>query len=109
MLDSCNMRASDHDRERTVESLREAYAVGRLGLSELRDRASRAYPAATWGDLWRLTADIPSQQPVTEERLKIQVWSQAGVRPALARERAPVPLNVPASWPWPPLYACQQR
>lgn len=68
MVDDWDMRASDHDWERTVESLREAYAVGRLGLSELRDRASRAYRAGTWGDLWRLTADLPSWQPLIEER-----------------------------------------
>lgn len=94
MLDNCNMRASDHDRERTVELLREAYAVGRLGLSDLRDQASRAYRAATWGDLWRLTADLPSWRPVTEERLEVQVSPKAELPPALGRERAPVPLVV---------------
>lgn len=94
MPDNWDVRASDHDRELTVEMLSEAYAVGRLELGELRDRASRAYRAATWGDLWRLTADLPSWRPLVGERLEVQVLSQAEIPPALGQERAPVPLIV---------------
>ena len=54
------MRASDHDRERAAEVLRDAYAVGRLDLEEFHDRAGAAYSAKTWGELRHLTADLPA-------------------------------------------------
>lgn len=55
------MRASDQDRERAAEVLRDAYAVGRLDLEEFHDRAGRAYSARTWGELCDLTADLPAR------------------------------------------------
>lgn len=56
------MRASDQDREGVVAVLCDAYAAGRLGLTDIRDRASAAYRARTWGDLCRLTVDLPCHQ-----------------------------------------------
>ena len=56
------MRASDRDRERAAEVLRDAYAVGCLDLEEFRDRAGAAYSAKTWGQLRDLTADLPAGQ-----------------------------------------------
>ena len=56
------MRASDHDRERAAEVLRDAYAVGRLDLEEFHDRAGAAYSAKTWGELRHLTADLPASR-----------------------------------------------
>jgi len=57
-----DMRASNQDREDTVAILCDAYAVGRLDLAGIRDRAGAGYCARTWGDLRRLTADLlPSQ------------------------------------------------
>ncbi len=56
------MRASDRDRERAAEVLRDAYAVGRLDLEEFHDRAGAAYSAKTWGQLRGLTADLPAGQ-----------------------------------------------
>jgi hypothetical protein len=55
------IRASDADREVVVASLREAYAAGRLDLDEFDERTSAAYASKTWGDLRKLTADLPSQ------------------------------------------------
>ena len=55
------MRASDHDREGTVEVLREAYTAGRLDLDEFDQRTTTAYAAKTWGDLRELTADLPAE------------------------------------------------
>jgi hypothetical protein len=55
------IRASDHDRESTVEVLREAYTAGRLNLDEFDERTSTAYAAKTWGDLRELTADLPHE------------------------------------------------
>lgn len=57
------MRAADRDRERTVEILREAYAEGRLDHTELDERTDAAFRARTWGELRRLTADIPPPDP----------------------------------------------
>jgi hypothetical protein len=53
------IRASDDDRERTVEVLRDAYAAGRLDLDEFDQRTTAAYSAKTWGDLRELTTDLP--------------------------------------------------
>lgn len=54
------IRASDHDRDSTVAVLRDAYTVGRLDLEEFDERMTAAYAAKTWGDLRRLTADLPT-------------------------------------------------
>ena len=53
------IRASDQDRQRAVELLSEAYAVGRLRREELDERATAAYSATTWGELCDLTTDLP--------------------------------------------------
>lgn len=57
-----DMRVSDQDREGTIAILCDAYAAGRLGLTDIRDRAGAAYRARTWGDLRRLTVDLPCHQ-----------------------------------------------
>ena len=56
-------RASDRDRDDTVAILCDAYAAGRLGLGDVRDRAGAAYCARAHGDLRRLTADLPRPRP----------------------------------------------
>ena len=55
------IRASDADREVVVASLRDAYTAGRLDLDEFDERTSAAYESKTWGDLRRLTVDLPAQ------------------------------------------------
>ena len=58
------MRASDRDRERAAQVLRDAYAVGCLDLEEFHDRAGAAYSAKTWGQLRDLTATCqPGKSP----------------------------------------------
>ena len=52
--------AGNADRERTVGVLRAAFTEGRLTQDELDDRVARAYAARTYGDLWALTADVPT-------------------------------------------------
>ena len=51
--------AATADRERTVGSIRAAFAEGRLTQDELGERVAQAYAARTYGDLWALTADLP--------------------------------------------------
>lgn len=59
-----DVRASDSDRERTVEVLRSAAADGRLTADELEERVSAAYAARTTRELDQLTADVsPGRAP----------------------------------------------
>lgn len=53
------MRASDDDRDRVVEILREQTAQGRLTLEEFQERLDRTYAARTWDELRNLTGDLP--------------------------------------------------
>ena len=54
------MRASDADRDRTIETLAGANAEGRLSLEEYSQRSDAALTAVTLGDLARLTTDLPA-------------------------------------------------
>jgi hypothetical protein len=53
------IRASDAERDGTIEVLRDASAEGRLTFEELADRIEAAATAATRGELQRLTEDLP--------------------------------------------------
>ncbi|WP_030674596.1 DUF1707 domain-containing protein [Streptomyces rimosus] len=54
-----DLRASDADRERIAEILREALAEGRLEMEEFDERLTAAYQARTVGALKPLVADLP--------------------------------------------------
>jgi hypothetical protein len=54
-----DMRASDGDRDKFADLLRENYAVGRLTQDELNERLEGVYAAKTLGGLQQLTADLP--------------------------------------------------
>src|SRR5690242_18356598 len=54
-----DVRASDSERDATIEQLREAAAEGRLTFEELADRIEAASHAVTRADLEPLTADLP--------------------------------------------------
>jgi hypothetical protein len=54
-----DFRASDADRDRILDVLREACAEGRLTPEEYDERASRALAARTLGELVPLTSDLP--------------------------------------------------
>lgn len=73
------MRASDVDRDRVAERLREAHAEGRLSLEEFQARLDAAIRARTYGDLEPLLRDLP-----------------APYRRAMARGGAPRPARPPA-------------
>jgi hypothetical protein len=53
------MRASDSDRDRIAEALREAAAEGRLSLEELDERLDQVFAAKTYAELAPITADLP--------------------------------------------------
>lgn len=57
------VRASDADRDRTIEALAAASAEGRLSLEEYSERSEAALTSRTLGDLAGLTADLPAPSP----------------------------------------------
>jgi hypothetical protein len=52
-------RASDDDRIQVAQLLSEAASNGRLSLEEYENRLTKAYSAASYGQLERLTYDLP--------------------------------------------------
>jgi hypothetical protein len=56
------LRASDADRDRTAEVLRDAAGEGRLTLSELEERLDQTYAAKTYAELALVTADLPVEE-----------------------------------------------
>ena len=63
-----DIRASDADREETVELLKRHYADGRLSSTELSGRVDAAYAAVGLLDLDALTRDLPPLPPVPAAR-----------------------------------------
>src|SRR5690606_29621490 len=59
-MDLERLRASDADRERSAEVLRNALAEGRINHEELDERLDRVYRATTVGELAEITRDLPS-------------------------------------------------
>jgi hypothetical protein len=55
-----DLRASDDDRERTAEQLRQAASQGRITVDELEERLQAAYAARTQGELVPIVADLPA-------------------------------------------------
>ena len=55
--------ASDTERERVVDALREHAAAGRLDTDELDERLGAAYGARLRADLLPLLADLPAPAP----------------------------------------------
>ncbi|MFC5885994.1 MULTISPECIES: DUF1707 domain-containing protein [Kitasatospora] len=87
------MRASDADRERVAELLRDAYAEGRLDVEEHAERIEAAYAAKTLGDLVPLTRDLPVHRAISFEKPPLGAPEQ-GPRPdgpvrLPARQEAP--------------------
>ncbi|MBT2389643.1 DUF1707 and DUF2154 domain-containing protein [Streptomyces sp. ISL-1] len=59
------MRASDAERERVAERLRDAVAEGRLDMEEFGQRLDDAYEARTHGELEPLVSDLPAAGTVS--------------------------------------------
>ncbi|MEU3932834.1 DUF1707 domain-containing protein [Streptomyces sp. NPDC029044] len=55
-----DLRASDADRERIAEILRDALAEGRLDMAEFEERLDATYRARTYGELAPITRDLPA-------------------------------------------------
>ena len=61
MASRAAIRASDADRERVAERLRQAAAEGRLLTDELEQRLEASFSARTYGQLNALVADLPGR------------------------------------------------
>ncbi|MCL7427535.1 DUF1707 domain-containing protein [Streptomyces sp. YS415] len=59
------LRASDADRERVAEILRDALAEGRLDMEEFEERLDATYKARTYGELAPITRDLPASPAVS--------------------------------------------
>src|SRR5215216_2459546 len=64
MGDPSDLRASDAEREGTVQHLRDQALAGRLTVEELDERCARAYAAVTVSQLTELVRDLPVGAPV---------------------------------------------
>ncbi len=73
------LRASDADRERVIDTLKTAYAQGRLTEDELDLHTGRALAGRTYAELAAVTAGIPAWRPAP----------RPPARPARARSRKP--------------------
>jgi hypothetical protein len=56
------LRASDADRDRVADVLRQAAGEGRLTFDELDERLGAAFAARTYAELESITADLPPAQ-----------------------------------------------
>lgn len=70
-----SLRASDDDRERVSDRLRQATAEGRLTPDELEERLTWLYRSRTYGELDRLVADLPAPaRPTAVARRSFPRW-----------------------------------
>lgn len=84
-------RASDADRDRVVDRLRDAAAEGRLDLTEFEERMGAAYAARTYGELEPLTADLPEEAAATPAAQAHEVLLRAHGSSVRRDGRWPVP------------------
>jgi hypothetical protein len=71
------MRASDADREQTVEHLRVACSDGRITFEELAERIELAYAARTTGELEVVMRDLPSAPTASGAERDDKEWAVA--------------------------------
>ena len=81
--DRGNLRASDADRERVANVLREAAGDGRLTMEELDERLDAVYAAKTYAELEPITRDLPAtgtaHAPVPAQSSAVQGGRIGGV------------------------------
>jgi hypothetical protein len=91
------LRASDADRERTVQLLREHHAVGRLTVEEFNERLEKAFAARTLGELDELLADLPAIDLYQLPSAGIRPTRRGGSGPRLRGDGAVLPA-LDATW-----------
>ena len=89
------LRASDSDRERTVEVLRHAALDGQLTVAELEERVSAAYAARARRELEQLTADVSSAAAQAQHASALAVREGPGGERWLVSIMGSADINVP--------------
>ncbi|MER0245201.1 DUF1707 domain-containing protein, partial [Streptomyces sp. HSW2009] len=85
------MRASDAERERVAEALREAVAEGRLTMEEFDERLEAAYTARTHADLEPLVRDLPVPAALAHHAARPVAAGEGGPAPRAGGGRGPPP------------------
>jgi hypothetical protein len=80
MSDAEGLRASDAERDRAAEALREHFAAGRISGEELDERLSAVYSARTVSELGQLRRDLPELPPSPAARRADLARRQAELR-----------------------------
>lgn len=91
------MRASDADRDRTLETVRQAHAEGRLTVPELHERIEQVYLAKTYAELDEVTFDLPSLDAMAADQALV-VPAPRSVAPAPASREVGVPDELRDHW-----------
>ncbi|MFF6780258.1 DUF1707 domain-containing protein [Streptomyces sp. NPDC012510] len=76
---AADLRASDADRERVSEQLRDALAEGRLDMEEFEERLDATYKARTYGELAPITRDLPGAGAVAPPTVSLVKRSSGDV------------------------------
>jgi Domain of unknown function (DUF1707) len=98
------VRASDADRDRVVDVLRDAAADGRLTVDEFDERMAAALSSRTLGELAPLTADLaagpgtPARAAAAAPRDVIRIDQRGGSVQRAGRWMVPQRLQLRASW-----------
>jgi len=91
MGERLELRASDAERDRTVEHLRDQALAGRLTVEELDERCARAYAARYVSELAELVGDLPPRAPARRtDAQPMPALGPPGVRPFTYEARYPV-------------------
>lgn len=72
------VRASDAERNQTIEVLAAACAEGRLSLAEYSERSEAALTARTVGDLGGMTADLPAHSRAAAVPVPVEITAVLG-------------------------------
>jgi hypothetical protein len=76
------LRASDEDRDRIADRLRDAATEGRLLTEELEERLGAAFSAPTYGELDAVVSDLPASRETGRPRAPL--WVKATLALAVA-------------------------
>ena len=79
------MRASYADREQVIDTLKTAFAHGRLDKDELEARVGQAVASRTYAELAAVTADIPAGPAAAESAAESAVEPAATPARTLAK------------------------
>ncbi|MDA0182899.1 DUF1707 domain-containing protein [Solirubrobacter phytolaccae] len=94
-------RASDNERERAVDLLRDAAAHGRITIEELDERCAAAYGAVTRSELAVLVDDLPKPPPPPPSAVPRPAPAQPEAQAPERKRHEPFPrYRAPAPPPW---------